>query len=682
MSSDDNNRKRYFLRPRVSDPKKESRRAFIEEKMAKLMELSESSDEDYDENKHNKDVQDVQEAEESSLEMDDLDLENNSNDEKEEESEYEDEEIKQKSKKRIRKIDSDENVDEDGNLKDLIVPDDPNDDIYEQLKKAKEEDWILDTSLLGTVIEHKVVSKFPELTENRKKLHVTIIEALKEADEAIVEQYAGAKPNDTIWKLGVDEEKVKELEPLLLETRERIEEEKPTMLKILETDMSSADRKKLIQIFDIYKNMEPYTEEEFEMKERINKSIKVSNKNIFERRKADAEEDRIMCSAESLSADSLKTKIINLQTSDVKKKRMLEVLQELEETPTSSTMYRSTKEKLEWMVSLPYDAICPLEVEFGRSTPEEINAFCCKVRDKLDNDPDIGLHGMIEAKDEIIAALNNKITNPRSNVLVCLVGPPGSGKSFLASSVATAIGLPFERISLGGVDSGFLLGSDMHYLGAAPGIVLKILRNVKASNPVVLLDEIDKLGFDEKGMAAQSAVMHITDYTTNKDFRDKYLTDYGHDISNIWFMASCNSQERLMTPLKDRLNILTVENYSHNELKHIACNFALPRILKDVNIPGDLVSMDDSGASAILAILGNHIDLEGVRPIQKLIRIIVSRINLLRTNTLQDGTTGNLHISYKIPNFKLPIVITSEIVHRLVDKSRMARISSKLHMYM
>lgn len=324
-----------------------------------------------------------------------------------------------------------------------------------------------------------------------------------------------------------------------------------------------------------------------------------------------------------------------------------------------------------------------LEVEYGKSTPREINSFIAKVRDKLDNDPEIGLYGMSEAKDEIVTALNNRITNPCANVLVCLTGSPGSGKSAVAAATAAAIGLPFERISLGGfTDPCFLLGSDPHYLGSTPGIILRILRTMRVSNGVVLLDEIDKIGNDVRGLQVQAAVMHITDYTTNKDFRDKYLSDYGHDISGIWFMASCNNPERLEAPLRDRLNIIHVDKYNRQEFKHIARNYTLPRTLKDVNIPRELVTMDDSGAEAILRLLGNNIDMEGVRPIQRIVKTIVSRINLLRTTVLEDGTTGDLKIKYKIDGFKLPIVINSSVVSSLID-SKMIRnnSSSNLHMY-
>lgn len=567
-------------------------------------------------------------------------------------------------------------LDEHGNLRDLVVPDNLKDDIYESLKSKQEEDWILDTALLGTVIEKKVISKFPVLADESNKLHTTIIEALAEADAGIVEQYVGTKPNDTIWKLLLPAEKIAELEPRLKEARDVIETETPTLVRILETNMSPTDRKKLIQLFDIYKNMEPYTGEEYEMRDRINSSLKAVCKNVDERREADNEERRIMSTAASLHSDSFKTRIISLRTDDIRKRRMLEVLQELEEIPRSSTMYRTCKEKLEWMVSLPYDNIHPLEVEYGRSTAAEINAFCTKVRDRLDNDPDIGLFGLQAAKDEVIAALNNRITNPRSNIMLCLHGGPGCGKTALASAVASAIGLPFERVPLGGVtDPCYLLGSDAHYLGSSPGICLRILKNMKVSNGVVLLDEIDKL--DER---VQHALLQLTDYTSNQDFRDKYLTDYGHDLSNIWFIVTANDLSRLTAPLRDRLNVTEVEKYSNNEMKQICRFYNLPRILKDVNIPKELVSIDDSGASAILSLLGNRIDQEGVRPLQKLVRLIVSRINLLRTTTLEDGTTGSF-VSYKIPGFKLPLVVNAEIVHMLIDSSKIRRINSKLDLF-
>ena len=653
----------YFLRTRKSRLGSKNA-AFIEEKLAESS--SSGEDNDYDDEPKSEDFKSSSESGEQPAKprkKRELSVESSSSDS------------------------SDDELDENGDLKNLIDDEGIN-GIYEEiLKKKEDEEWVLDTSLLGVVIEKKILEKFPDLKDERNSLHMAIIEALNDADEGLVKQYCGAKPNDTIWKVGATQEEIESLEPKLKEARKRIDEEEPTLLRILQADVTPKDRRELVQLLDIYKNTEPYTIEQYNLKMRINGMLKQTSGNSVKRMEADDEADKIMNSTETLSVESMKMKIVELQADNIKKKRMLHLLQELKETPEDTTMYRSAKEKLEWLVALPYNKIQPLEVDFAISSAKQINEFCCKIRNVLDNDPDIGLYGMNEAKNEIITALNNRITNPRSNVMVCLTGPPGAGKSALSSAIAAAVGLPFERISLGGVtDPSYLLGSDTHYAGSSPGMPIRSLKHMGVSNGVILLDEIDKIGGSNAeenttNLAVQAAVMHITDYTTNHDFRDRYITDFGHDISNIWFMATCNNPENLLAALRDRLYLIPVEKYTYQELKLIARNYVLPRALRNVGIPKDLVTMDDSGASAILNILGNNIDLEGARPIQKIVKMIVSRINLLRTTTLPDGTTGNLNVNYKIPGFKLPIVINSDVVHQLIDRTKLVGVDLKSQMY-
>lgn len=675
--------RRYNLRERKSrlDPRRAS---FIEEKLA---ESSSSSDDiDYETSalargfRRNSDLQEEVDTGDIQKVSDEGDDEEDSSSSSSSSSSQRREQLRRRKRPLSS---SEEELDEDGNLKDLI--DDGINEIYEEiLKKKGDEDWVLDTSLLGVIIEKNLIKEFPELEEERNRVHKAIIEALNDADEGLVQQYCGVKPVDKIWKVHATPEEVETLELRLKAARDNISAEEPTLFRILQADLTEKDRQELIQLFDIYKNTEPYTVEQFELRKRINSTLEKSHGNVSKRMEADEEADRIMKTAESLTTESMKMRIVELQADDLKKKRMLEILEELKETPPDTTMYRSTKEKLEWLVLLPYNKIQPLEIDFAIATAKQINDYCYKIRDMLDNDPDIGLYGMSEAKNEIITALNNRITNPRSNVMVCLTGPPGAGKSALSAAVAKAIGLPFERISLGGVtDPCFLLGSDTHYAGSAPGIILKSLKNMKVSNGVILLDEVDKLGLGsgEKSLAVQTAAMHVTDYTTNHDFRDTFLTDFGHDISNVWFMATCNEPEHILAPLRDRLYIIPVEKYTYKELKLIARNYVLPRTLKNIGIPKDLVSMDDSGAAAILNMLGNHINLEGARPIQKIVKMIVSRINLLRTTTLPDGTMGKLQTTYQIPNFKLPIVINSDVVHQLVDRTKLFGAVSESHMY-
>jgi len=410
--------------------------------------------------------------------------------------------------------------------------------------------------------------------------------------------------------------------------------------------------------------MEPFTRERLKRRSELIHLFNSVSENYEERKRNEAEDHRIMSSSDQRrDAFSLKTRILRLNTADAKKKIMLEMYNEMSDLPTDSSTYSYLKEKLEHMVTLPYENLAKLAVEFGKSTPVEIANFYNGIRYKLDNDADIGLYGMKKAKEAIILALNNRLTNPKSTSIIALVSSPGCGKTQLAASLAASIGFPFERLSCAGLaDPVHILGSDSVYIGAGPGEPLKILQRLKYSNGVVLLDEIDKISHDEKGIAAMNAILHLLDYTSNHDFRDKYIVEFGHDLSHIIFMVSLNDLELLSRPLRDRLHIIEVEPYTREDYKQIISNYILPRCLKEVGMDMNSVKIDDSGVSAIINM---DIDAEGVRSKQKIIKHIVSKLNILRTTS---GT--DFHSGFTIPNFNFPFTITDKYVNLLVEKPK------------
>ena len=182
-----------------------------------------------------------------------------------------------------------------------------------------------------------------------------------------------------------------------------------------------------------------------------------------------------MALSDPRTAFSLKSRILKLDAEDSKKRILLELYRDMEATDIESSTFSYLREKLEHSVSLPYRKLADLKVTFGVSTPDEINAFYSDIKDKLDNDPVIGLYGLKKAKEAIILALNNRITNPKSGSIIALVSPPGCGKTQLASSLAAAIGFPFEKISCAGLsDATNILGNNSVYVGAGPGLPVKI----------------------------------------------------------------------------------------------------------------------------------------------------------------------------------------------------------------
>lgn len=534
----------------------------------------------------------------------------------------------------------------------------------------KDEEWKLDTTLLSGVLVKGIVEKFPELEpSNLKKV---VEDVLENSAQDLIDEYCSAIPRDETWKATVKDDVIKTLEPRLQDVRLFLDVEEPTMEKILEVDASLEDRAKMVQFFDIYKNTEPYTEEHFLQRKRLCKLIEEHKKtNFAEQEKILAEEKRIReVYVPPNDVLTMKKKIISLETTDVIKGQLLEMYTQLLETPDDSSMFSVLKEKLDWATSLPYQKKTLPTIVYGRDNNEEINKFLTQARNKLDEN----LYGMENIKDELISILNDRITNPKAISTLALKGRPGTGKTAIAAALAEAVGLPFERIALGGMsDSTTLKGADSHWLGSGPSILLHILKKMGISNGVVLLDEIDKLSSnDTHGSNMQNALLHITDYTQNHEFGDAYMKEFPHDLSNIWFIYAMNDDNLLSPILRDRLTILEVEPYTSSDFKEITKRHLLPKALDDVSISRDLVSITDEACSFILTLLAEQIKETGVRPIQRMIRTLASRINRLRTTTLSDGTTGVLKTKISLPGFKLPLVIDEHVVKKLIDPPKKA----------
>ncbi|MBL8788740.1 MAG: endopeptidase La, partial [Deltaproteobacteria bacterium] len=232
------------------------------------------------------------------------------------------------------------------------------------------------------------------------------------------------------------------------------------------------------------------------------------------------------------------------------------------------------------------------------------------VEDKLDADH----FGLKDPKRRILEhlAVLKVAKNPRGTIL-CLVGPPGVGKTSIGQSIADATGRPFIRLALGGVrDEAEIRGHRRTYVGAMPGRIISALKKVKAKNPVMLLDEVDKLGQWWNG-SPESALLEVLDPEQNHTFTDHYM-ELPFDLSEVLFICTANSLDTISAPLRDRLEIVEVSGYTHDEKVHIARNHLIPRQLKDHGIhEGSLVISD----AALAAVIREYTREAGVRQLNR-----------------------------------------------------------------
>lgn len=248
---------------------------------------------------------------------------------------------------------------------------------------------------------------------------------------------------------------------------------------------------------------------------------------------------------------------------------------------------------------------------------------------------DANLFGMNKAKEQLLVALNNKLTNPSSSFSLGFKGPPGVGKTKVAAVFAEAIGFPIEKITLGGLqDATLLKGSQKNWVGSSSSMILQIMARMKISNGIILFDEIDKLNTD-KGIEVQNALLHITDYSSNSEFTDAFVSDFSHDISNLIFFYSLNDEHSVNPILRDRLTIIDIEPYTHEELTNIGLNYTLKKEQKALNLTNEDFEITYDNMKFIVNKLYANVKKSGVRKLEQAIKYICSCINFMKHSEIK-----------------------------------------------
>jgi len=291
------------------------------------------------------------------------------------------------------------------------------------------------------------------------------------------------------------------------------------------------------------------------------------------------------------------------------------------------------------------------------------------------------IFGHTEAKAQIMEYITQYITNPNSHgKCLAIQGPAGNGKTTLVrNGIAKAMGRPFAHISLGGMSEGsFLYGHDYTYEGSQCGRIVNILKETGVMNPVIYFDELDKVSASHRGEEIYNFLCHLTDFSQNTCFHDKYYDGIDIDISKAIFIFSFNDINRINPILLDRLHVIHTKGFGTDEKTTIANDFLLPELTKEIGLsPEDIIFPHDN-----LRHIASEFckDEQGVRKLKRIIEGILTKINILRFTKCDDETEEKIKLPYDIPDMQFPLTISYTILDKLL-KDLVREDNSFMRMY-
>jgi len=393
----------------------------------------------------------------------------------------------------------------------------------------------------------------------------------------------------------------------------------PAQQEILETS-DVAERlhklsvilKKEAEILEIQKNIRTRVEKEMGDTQReflLREQMKVIQQELGERSESGSE------------MDSYRTRIHESGMPEEAAEKALKELSRLEKMPFPAPEGVVIRTYLDTLVSLPW----------AKSTPDDIDLD--EAQAALDEDH----YGLEKAKERILEFLAvRKLTGTSRGPILCLVGPPGVGKTSIGKSIAHALGRKFIRVSLGGVrDEAEIRGHRRTYIGAMPGRILQGIKQVGSRNPVFMLDEIDKLGMDFRGDPS-SALLETLDPEQNKEFSDHYL-EVPFDLSDVMFVTTANLLDPIPAALKDRMEVIRFAGYTEEEKFSIALQFLVPKQRKDHGLTAEHLAITDE---ALHKLIREYTREAGVRNLEREVATLCRKV----ARKVAGGQVGHVRI--------------------------------------
>ncbi len=384
-------------------------------------------------------------------------------------------------------------------------------------------------------------------------------------------------------------------------------------------------QKRLEQLLILIRSEVEYIKAESRIKNRVRNQIEENQKTYYLNEQLKAIHKELGEEDVKEELNEIANKIKTLKLSKEAKQKAESELKKLKTMSSVSSEATIVRNYLDWILEVPWKKYSKLKNDIAAAK---------KILDADHN-------GLDKVKERILEYLAvTTRTDDESGSIICLVGPPGVGKTSLAKSVASAVGRKFVKISLGGLrDEAEIRGHRRTYIGALPGKIIQAMKKAGTSNPLILLDEIDKLGHDFRGDPA-SALLDILDYEQNKHFNDHYL-ELDYDLSKVMFIATANGFS-MPRPLLDRMEVIKLSGYTEEERLKIAINHLIPKQMKKHGLQKDEINLPED---VVMEVINSYTKEAGVRNLEreiaKLMRKVVYQIATNKVDSVTI-TTDNL----------------------------------------
>lgn len=458
------------------------------------------------------------------------------------------------------------------------------------------------------------------------------------------------------------EEAMNSLVAELKEIQKKYKETTPSIIDIVKMNVSPEQKQKLLEKMHHFINSDLLGPD-------YNQSLKYLTSSLpnneQEKRLFELEQEIIKFSNNSGDFSSYKNKILTSNMpfeNKVIAYKKLEIMETYEESDTSE--YAKYKNWMDSLLSIPFGKYIDPGVLID-SDKEVVSNYIKTIRNTLNN----RLSFLEKPKDQIINIVAQSIRNPDAGInSIGLFGSKGLGKTSIVKSISEALGRPYRTISLGGEsDSSVLTGHGFTYVGSMPGRIIEILRETKCMNPIILIDELDKISQTHQGKEIVGTLIHLTDTTTNGKYTyDKYFSGIEFDLSKVMFIFTYNDPSKVDKILADRLFKIKVENYTTKEKLEITQQHIIKNVLSQFNFSETEINFSNESIDYIVN--GSSSD-EGMRDIKRKIEIIVSRINTLLLTKKEDNIVDLKYKELYDYYHQLPITVQKQHVDTFLHQS-------------